>query len=212
MKKLYFILLLLLTITVYQGYAQFKTVTVQISNNKFTPQDIAVNVGDTILFQWIAGTHPTESDDALWSTFTLSSTTPTKKIPVTSAFSAGFHTYNCIPHSNGKGTYPALMTGRINVNNSTSAIASFTKAEFQVYPNPVTDKRINVNYSINKEQLVSIRLMDILGNEVATLTNERKSAGEYKLNFELEETVRSGLYFVRMNIGNEILTRRISIQ
>lgn len=212
MKKLYFILFLLLTTIVYQAVAQIKTVTVQISNNKFTPQDISVNVGDTILFQLIAGTHPTESDDALWSTFTLSSTAPTKKISVTNAFSSGFHTYNCIPHSNGKNTYPALMTGRINVSNVTAGIASISKADFQVYPNPVTDKRINVNYSINREQLVSIRLMDILGNEVATLTNERKAAGDYKLNFELEETVRSGLYFVRMNIGNEILTRRISIQ
>lgn len=212
MNKLYSLLFLLVVAVAYQALGQSKTVTVQVSNNKYTPQDISVNVGDTILFQWIAGTHPTQSDDDLWTTFTSGSNTTTKKIPVTSAFTAGFHTYNCTLHSGGKNSYPNGMTGRIQVNNSTAAISPINKADFQVYPNPITDKRVNINYSISRESLVTIKLMDILGNEVGTLVNERKASGEYKQGFDLDENIRSGLYFVRIAVGNEVLTKRISIQ
>ena len=41
-----------------------------------------------------------------------------------------------------------------------------------VYPNPIEDK-INVNFIVKKDAQVTIRLMDVLGNEITTILNEK---------------------------------------
>ncbi len=210
MKKIYS--LILLTVIIFAAAQAQKVVTVSVSSNVYTPQDITVNVGDTILFQWVGGSHPTKSDENLWTTFTSNPNNQRVKIPVTSNFSVGKHIYWCTSHATSASVYPAQMTGSVTVSGTAAIEAKSVKTEFQVYPNPVTDKKININYSIAKDQSVVVKLMDVLGNEVAILANDRKSAGDHKLSLELEETIRSGLYFVRMTIGNEVLTKRISIQ
>lgn len=87
---------------------------------------------------------------------------------------------------------------------------SFTNT-LSVYPNPIEDK-INVNFIVKKDGQVSIRLMDVLGNEIATILNERYSMGEYRQSFNVPTKVTKGLYFVKVSVGSEVGIKRISIQ
>lgn len=80
-----------------------------------------------------------------------------------------------------------------------------------VYPNPIEDK-INVNFLVKKDAQVSIRLLDVLGNEIATILNEKYSAGEYKQSFNVPNKVTKSLYFVKVSVGAEVGIKRISIQ
>jgi hypothetical protein len=46
-------------------------------------------------------------------------------------------------------------------------------------------------------QFVSLKVFDILGNEVALLVNEFKSAGSYEVEFS-SEGLSSGIYFYKL--------------
>ena len=80
----------------------------------------------------------------------------------------------------------------------------------QVYPNPITDQ-INLRYSVTKNSNVTIKIMDILGNEIITLFAQRVDPGEQKFTFNLNNKLTSGFYFVRLVVGNESVIKRISI-
>lgn len=80
----------------------------------------------------------------------------------------------------------------------------------QVFPNPITDQ-INLRYFVAKNSNVSIKIMDVLGNEVITLFSQRVDPGEQKFTFNLNNKLSSGFYFVRMVVGAEQVTKRISI-
>ncbi len=80
----------------------------------------------------------------------------------------------------------------------------------QVYPNPITDQ-INLRYNVSKNSAVTIKIMDILGNEVVTLFSQRVDPGEQKFTFNLNNKLSSGFYFVRLVVGNESVIKRISI-
>src|SRR5690606_36236544 len=80
----------------------------------------------------------------------------------------------------------------------------------KVYPNPVkTD--LNLTYSISKDAHITVRVMDILGNEVAVLLSERVNAGVQTNSFNIAARLHSGFYFIRVSVGSEIITKRISV-
>ncbi|OGU64028.1 MAG: hypothetical protein A2W30_10195 [Ignavibacteria bacterium RBG_16_36_9] len=82
-------------------------------------------------------------------------------------------------------------------------VESFAFKLEQNYPNPFNPNTV-IRYSISPEdvgQFVSLKVYDILGNEVATLVNEEKSAGSYEVKFNAS-TLSSGIYFYRLTIGS----------
>ena len=70
----------------------------------------------------------------------------------------------------------------------------------QNYPNPFNPSTI-INYEIPKSSLVTLKVYDVLGREVATLINEEKSAGKYNVTFNASK-YSSGIYFYRITAGN----------
>lgn len=80
----------------------------------------------------------------------------------------------------------------------------------KVYPNPVQND-LNLTYTINKDTNITIKVMDVLGNEVATLLTERVSAGVQTNSFNIASRLNSGFYFVRLSTGSETITKRISV-
>jgi hypothetical protein len=69
----------------------------------------------------------------------------------------------------------------------------------QNYPNPFNPST-NIQYAIPGSGLVSLRVYDMLGQEVATLVNEHQEAGSYRVEFNGED-LPSGTYFYRMQAG-----------
>ena len=80
----------------------------------------------------------------------------------------------------------------------------------KVYPNPVTDQ-LNLTYLVSKDSNVIIMIMDVLGNEVATLFSDRLPAGQQNHSFNIATKLSSGFYFVRLMVGNEVVIKRISV-
>ena len=80
----------------------------------------------------------------------------------------------------------------------------------KVYPNPITEY-LNMSYTVSKDVNVTIRIMDILGNQITTLFSERLDAGAHTSSFSISSKITSGFYFIRVSAGNEIITKRISV-
>jgi hypothetical protein len=78
---------------------------------------------------------------------------------------------------------------------------------FQNYPNPFNPSTA-ISYSIPKTSLVTIKVYDVLGKEIATLINEEKPAGNYNINFD-GSNLTSGVYFYRMQAGNFSETKKL---
>lgn len=105
--------------------------------------------------------------------------------------------------------------GFIPYNSSLLNKATASKPEknltlLKVFPNPVEDQ-ISVVFKLERETMVSIKIMDLLGNEVATLANERAGSGEQTKTYTIANRLSSGIYFVRIVAGAETSVKRISV-
>ena len=56
-------------------------------------------------------------------------------------------------------------------------------------------------------KFIKIKVYDILGNEIATLVNEEKSAGNYEIEFD-GSYLSSGIYFYSMQSGTFTDTKK----
>ena len=102
---------------------------------------------------------------------------------------------------------PAVIsTQKISVYHSDDKLLN----NVQVYPNPVTDV-INVKYDLSRYSLVTIKIVDVLGNDVKTIFAQRIDPGEKVLNYSLSDKLNHGFYFVRIVAGNESIIKRISV-
>jgi hypothetical protein len=67
---------------------------------------------------------------------------------------------------------------------------------YQNYPNPF-NPITTIKYQIPELSFVTLKVYDVLGNEVATLVNEVKPSGEYQVEFDGSE-LTSGIYLFRL--------------
>jgi hypothetical protein len=81
----------------------------------------------------------------------------------------------------------------------------------QNYPNPFNPST-NIKYSIAGKGLVSIKVYDVLGNEIATLVNEQKAPGYYEVQFDTKSArvgLSSGVYFYRLITDDFVTTKKM---
>ena len=79
----------------------------------------------------------------------------------------------------------------------------------QNYPNPFNPKTI-INYQLSMFNFVSIKVYDVLGNEVASLVNGKQNAGYYSVEFD-GSGFASGVYFYKLEAGEFSETKRMVI-
>ncbi len=79
----------------------------------------------------------------------------------------------------------------------------------QNYPNPF-NLSTEISYRLLKQSFISLKVYDVLGNEVATLVNEEKPAGKYEVEFN-GEGLTSGIYFYQLRAENFIETKKMNL-
>ncbi|MGB5874118.1 MAG: T9SS type A sorting domain-containing protein [Bacteroidota bacterium] len=95
--------------------------------------------------------------------------------------------------------YPAadlLVTGVAEIPGEVPGVYSLA----QNYPNPF-NPTTNISYAIPAESFVTLKVFDILGQEVATLVNEFQNPGTYMVDFNAADFA-NGAYFYRLQAGN----------
>jgi hypothetical protein len=79
----------------------------------------------------------------------------------------------------------------------------------QNYPNPFNPVT-KINYSITKTGLVTLKVYGILGQEIATLVNDVKTAGNYFVDFDASNFA-SGVYFYKITVNDFVATKKMTV-
>jgi hypothetical protein len=79
----------------------------------------------------------------------------------------------------------------------------------QNYPNPF-NPTTKINFALPKSGLVTLKVYDITGKEVATLVNEVKNVGTYSVDFD-GANLSSGMYFYKISVNGFSEVKKMSL-
>ncbi|PJA96551.1 MAG: hypothetical protein CO129_05955 [Ignavibacteriales bacterium CG_4_9_14_3_um_filter_34_10] len=79
----------------------------------------------------------------------------------------------------------------------------------QNYPNPFNPST-KIVYAVPSKSNVTLKVYNLLGQEVATLVNTVKNVGRYELNFNATN-LPSGVYFYSLTAGNFTSTKKMML-
>ncbi|MEI7811356.1 MAG: T9SS type A sorting domain-containing protein, partial [Ignavibacteria bacterium] len=96
-------------------------------------------------------------------------------------------------------SYTWIGTKLLDVEKENSASVSSYSVS-QNYPNPF-NPTTNIKYSIAKSGIVSLKIFDVIGKEVAVLVNQYQTAGTYHVQFDASH-LSSGIYFYKLQSGD----------
>ena len=121
------------------------------------------------------------------------------------------------------GVYPFLPSGIVLLSDRNTGLYVFDVSQalvsvpelnidndnISIHPNPFTSM-VNINFSIETDQNVSILLHDIQGREVNTLLSSHHNAGQYNYQFDFsDKKFESEIYILQVIMDNQVVTKRI---
>jgi hypothetical protein len=77
----------------------------------------------------------------------------------------------------------------------------------QNYPNPF-NPMTTIDYSLPKDGYVSLKVYNLLGQEVATLVHKEMPAGSHRINWKAQD-LPSGVYFYKITVGSYSKTNKM---
>ncbi len=127
--------------------------------------------------------------------------------------------YQCSLTGNFDSTANAILRGVLDymdITTDVKQVADLNPTEFELYqnyPNPFNPST-KISWQSPVSSWQSLKVYDVLGNEVATLVDEYKSSGTYKVDFNNVETLHatylpSSVYFYRLQVGDYSKTKKM---
>jgi hypothetical protein len=101
---------------------------------------------------------------------------------------------------------------KVNDEKALQKTTNITPTEYTLvgnYPNPF-NPTTRINYQLPKEGLVSLKVYDILGREVASLVNETQNAGNYSVPFDASK-LSSGIYIYTIHANDFIQSKKMNL-
>jgi plastocyanin len=204
MKNLFLIAILSLT-TMVLFSAQH---TITNSGFTFSPSEITIQPGDTIVFSLGNIHNAVEVNKATWDA-NESTSNGGFSLPLgggsTSFPNVGTYYYVCVPHASMR------MKGIIHVATLSGVLTKTMNVNAEVFPNPA-NKILNVNYTLKSPSEVKISLLGLTGEEVSVLSEGFQNSGEHNLSTEQIQDVQPGLFLVKIEAGEAVLVKKIIIQ
>ncbi len=110
----------------------------------------------------------------------------------------------------------ALTWTTENLTRGTTAAATLSPAEAEAqvtlvgaYPSPFRDRTL-VRYTLAEDTAVRVVVYDLLGRQVAVLTDEVEAAGTHEVVFDAIH-LPSGVYVLRLEAGSHAQTQRVTL-
>ncbi|MBK6504344.1 MAG: endonuclease/exonuclease/phosphatase family protein [Ignavibacteria bacterium] len=92
----------------------------------------------------------------------------------------------------------------VNVQNNVSELSFELE---QNYPNPFNPSTM-LKYHLPINALVSLKIFDVLGREVAELVNAKQNAGRYEISFDANN-LSGGIYFYKLQAGESVQIKKM---
>ena len=105
-------------------------------------------------------------------------------------------------------SYITIITTPTGVDGQNMALPS-TPLLAQNYPNPFNPST-SISYQLSAASVVTLKVYDVLGKEVATLVEGVRSAGTHTVRFD-GSSLRSGVYFYRIQAGTFSDTKKFML-
>jgi hypothetical protein len=83
-----------------------------------------------------------------------------------------------------------------------------TSMFFEVYPNPASDE-VTIEYALEKNQSVSYEITDLSGRIIHSLHLGEK-LGFQQMKISVED-LATGLYFIKLNAGADVIVKRLLV-
>ena len=93
----------------------------------------------------------------------------------------------------------------VDVESDNSVPAMYSLA--QNYPNPF-NPTTTIEYALPHAGYATLRIYNVLGEEVATLVEGEQAAGTFKTTWDASD-LPSGVYFYRLTAGEYVQTRKM---
>jgi plastocyanin len=204
MKTNILLSILLLSLSL-KGYCTVWTIT--NSGNSFSPSSIIINQGDSVRFTIASMHNAVEVDQTTWNA--------NGNTPLSSGFHLGFGGGLLLPSELGAGMHYYIcsvhasfgMKGTITVLSAMGVRETKLPTSISIFPNPVLDLlHIELSNSKSSYQGPIVTIENIFGALVykSCIKNET-------LEINISDW-QKGIYFVKVNDGEAILTKRIVMQ
>jgi plastocyanin len=197
---------------IVSGFASGHTVTITNSDFTFSPDNVTINLGDTVVFTLMNIHDAVEVSEATWN---ANGTTPLAggfSVPLgggqVTGLSAGIHYYVCTFHVS------LGMKGKITVNESSGISENEVGTKkFNIYPNPNSGKFMlqfngpdgSIGSWLLSDPEAGIQVYNILGEKVADLSDLiSNSSSEIDLSY-----VPNGIYFIRLKDSKSTYTEKL---
>lgn len=98
----------------------------------------------------------------------------------------------------------------MDVTKPVSVEDNLTVLKFELdqnYPNPF-NPTTTIRYKLPEKSFVTIKVYDVIGNQVVVLVNDEKVAGIYEVDFDGKD-LSSGIYFYTLKTDNFKETRKM---
>lgn len=176
-------------------------VVITQEGNTFSPDNVSVQVGDTVRWVWTSGSHTTTSATipvgaAAWDSQLTSSVTQFDYKVTTE----GLYNYVCTPHAaiGMIGTFTATAT--LGTNDKLSLSSA------KLYPNPARESTVlKLNSEKSGEGIVTI--YDLLGNQMSRNDVSIRTGGN-NIQVSLDNII-PGIYFVEFKYNQAAVVRRL---
>jgi len=110
--------------------------------------------------------------------------------------------YKLVPRTNADfGT----ITNSVEIEHTQGIADRFSLA--QNYPNPF-NPTTTIEYNLPKSEFVTVKIFNLLGQELETLVNEQQGVGKYTLRFDASR-LTTGVYFYRLQAGSFTEVRKM---
>jgi PKD repeat protein len=77
------------------------------------------------------------------------------------------------------------------------------------YPNPFS-RTTTIVYSIEKNATIELRVMDLLGQQIALVDSGNKTSGNHTIQWNAENII-PGIYLLQLKVNNEVTTKKLII-
>ncbi len=179
------------------------TYTISVNNSTFVPQNLTVNPGDRVIFQWFGGNHPVMSDNNAFPQFSISNASQSKVLVMNNPGTYGYHSMAMGGPSNG-------MFGTIVVRPVSGLKEVKNAATLSAFPNPTPgETTITLNHAANENY--KIRISNAIGRVVKTIDLENNSA-DAQVKVDLSN-LPAGFYFYSLLANDKMVeTKRLVLQ
>jgi hypothetical protein len=131
-----------------------------------------------------------------------------------SVVASGFLTPANNSNGPGFGLWVSLAGGGelipLSIAVSVEEVDILDESALSMYPNPARSY-VNVNYTIERDETVSVEIYNLIGNKLQEFNYGYQSAGSYSQQLNISN-LANGMYLVRIQAGDEQVISKLKVQ